>query len=248
MPAMLTLVERRGRVMRKDLVAPKSLPSLPMPNLKEMEGWGKLGAEEQAAVRTNTEGLLGAAWYERFSRVQQGRFAAKLQDILLERGMWVEFVRSVPYLRQKERSIYRYIAQWKWLEQHIPELAREAVITWDLDVRLVKAHMPPETTSPKEIAAWAAELKEKQKKAQYRRGKNDADDTDPRTLQEEIFRSFRLARRQLPRNPKAQTKWFEELLGYMMTEAGYSSPKSFSPIAVPEEFKTGPGRPKSGAA
>lgn len=70
-----------------------------------------------------------------------------------------------------------------------------------------------------------------------------SEQTTPHTRQRDAFRLGRAAMRDM--STKEKLAWLDDLVGYLMSEAGIQSAKSFHPAVVPEEFKQGRGRPRS---
>lgn len=66
--------------------------------------------------------------------------------------------------------------------------------------------------------------------------------SDPNTKQRDAYRMVRSALKGMTGPEKMA--WVDDFVGYVMTEAGIHSKKTFAPAAIPDEFRQGRGRPK----
>lgn len=65
---------------------------------------------------------------------------------------------------------------------------------------------------------------------------------DKELLKERAYRAIKYGLTYVSK--RERESWFEEVVGMGMTKAGYASAVRFSPIAIPEEYDAGPGRPR----
>lgn len=129
--------------------------------------------------------------------------------------------------------------------------------TEGVEMMLANGDTPPNTEDPAKVNRWwekAAICKQEldaspRKKATITRRleKKNADlfiraNSDSSTKQRDAYRMIRSAMKDMTGAEKVS--WLDDLVGMAMTEAGIASRKSFSPQAIPEEFKQGRGRPR----
>lgn len=232
---------------------PKSLVLMPPTTISQIEGWSELKPEEQSAVASESQALFQEIANEGFSKLNQGRHLAAIRDILEPKKLWLKFLKTLPNIT--ERSAYRYITAWTHAEKTLPEpalkvlLSRGAnMVSTSKDKPLgaytlpLKRLPPPKDGSPEELQEWATKL-EKAKNASMNRQHSEPVVTEE-SLLEEAFRFARICFRKLPNNHKVRARWVHNLDGMMLAQLGVSNSQSIKPIAAPEEFLTGPGRPR----
>jgi hypothetical protein len=66
--------------------------------------------------------------------------------------------------------------------------------------------------------------------------------SDPQSKQRDAYRLVRSALKELTASEKMA--WLDDFIGYLMTEAGIHSKKTFTPVAIPEDYRQGRGRPR----
>ena len=69
---------------------------------------------------------------------------------------------------------------------------------------------------------------------------------DPQTLLKECYKFCSLRFKRLPNNAKTKQNFLHSLFGMLATDAGVSK-IAVTPMAIPEEFRIGRGRPRAAA-
>lgn len=228
---------------------------------------GKLTADEQGAVISETNDLAQSLLIHHNSGMQVGEHLARLQGILEPHSLFGRYLKTFHF---SKKSAYRYMKQWnnaKTLPGAIVQaaMARNIQIGGDTDLRPYGAYTeavrllpPPASPTNEQAETWLAKLEEVRK--ENRLSTADAlggaggeqftmpEPTDPQTALREAFRFVRNRYRQLPNQSKLRAGWVRSLVGMMLTELGVSGQQAFAPIAVPEDFRQGRGAPARRAA
>ena len=162
-----------------------------------------------------------------------------------------------------ERTSYRYMETWEHAQKAFQnKLILNAVMARGLKIisydkhqplgkytKAVKLLPPPRNPSPAQANAYVAKLEQKQKEIRDHDKNNpsiEASETTPvdkETLLKSNYRSIRNALKIL--RGRAKRNFLESLFGMALTEAGIEVPTSFSPKGISEEYRQGPGRPRS---
>lgn len=115
---------------------------------------------------------------------------------------------------------------------------------------IVKHRLPPPKNPDFESAVkYVEDLKKTvtERKARIRKlaHKGELVVGEPDVLLRSAYAAINRYFRRLPNNSRTRMKWVDDLTGMLMSDAGITSARSFSPSAVPEDFKPRPvGRPK----
>lgn len=232
----------------------KALTTVPKELFVTLEGWGDLSASEQTKVIDETQALGDELMQEGWSKLAQGRHLSELRKVLEPKQMFVNFLNNIP--RINIRSAYRYMNAWESAEKVLPEPALRVLLSRGINIigakadepfgaytEPLKALPPPKTGDREKYGEWADKLEEAKKRQRNRRRRGEDGTNNITELLKEAFMFTRRNFRRLPRNHKSRMRWMTELVGMMMTELGVSNAQSFSPVAVPEDFRRGPGRP-----
>lgn len=163
-----------------------------------------------------------------------------------------------------ERSAYRYMETWQNAQKAFNNklilnaaMARGLkIISYDKHqplgkyTKAVKLLPPPKNPSPAQANEYVTKLEQKQKEIRDQDKSNppvEASDAstpvDKETLLKQNYRSIRNALKSL--RGRAKRNFLDSLFGMALTEAGIASTTSFSPEAIPEEYRQGPGRPRT---
>jgi hypothetical protein len=176
------------------------------------------------------------------------------------------FEKAMKYLKINLRMAYRYMSGFTNVDQAWHENLVTAAIIKGLNfvsvdedhpfgkyteaVRLLPTPSNPDmetaTRYLEQLEETRRELNTKRKTLQAA-GKNvppPITDTkkDPELLKERAYRGIKYGLTFVSK--RQRQAWFEEVVGMAMTKAGYSSATTFSPMAVPDEYDAGPGRPR----
>lgn len=157
------------------------------------------------------------------------------------------------------RTAYRYMETWNNAQKTFPELVLKAAMARGLKVlsynneeplgkytRAVKRLPPPKNPSPAEAHEYVVKLETLQK--ELRDDNKAALDAAPADKEELLRQSYRTARNAIHAlKGRAKRSYLDALVGMLLTEAGIASMTSFEPEAIPEDFRRGPGRPRTAA-
>lgn len=239
--------------MNKNLSPPASV-ALTLTALSNLSWWGQLNQEDQLLVKTEVTELRRAKFREGASKLDQGKHLLALRDALEPKRC---FVRLLDTMRINTRTAYRYMDLYKEARRRFPGeqinwILASGIDIWKYPDSVLKRNPPPQLTSDiREIKQYEKKLVQDVrllKKGRLEGSKKDGDEYQPPTTDElmgQCFAFWRARFRQLPNNSKSRANWTRDLVGMLLTEMGVSGSQSFSAIAVPEEFRRGPGRPKT---
>lgn len=165
----------------------------------------------------------------------------------------------------EERNAYRYMDGYKNACLAFPEPVLRAAVALGLDIvstsknrplgkytEVVKLLPPPANPDPAEAARYVGQVKQtyKERRRAIAQGKIEPEvmedeeeiQRDPEFLLKQNFRGVKNALTHVPK--RQQKRWLERLFGMVLAQQGIGNPMTFSPEAVPEDFKQGPGRPR----
>lgn len=237
----------------KQNLSPPSAVALTVSQLSSLPWWGQLSQDDQNLVKMEVAELRRAKFREGASKLEQGQHLLALRDRLEPKRC---FVRLLDTMRINMRTAYRYMDLYKEARRRFPGdqlswILASGIDIWKYPDSVLKRNPPPELTAGiTEIKSYEKKLAQdvrKLKRGQIEGSKKDGDDFHPPTTDElmgQCFAFWRARFRQLPNNSKSRANWTRDLVGMFLTEMGVSGPQTFSPIAVPEDFRRGPGRPK----
>lgn len=222
----------------------------------------KLDEDVQGKVKTEAYQLAAAMHANIVSRVAIAAHLTALHEILEPLHLFEKFIRNFHFTK---RTAYRYIAAYENAGRAVQNetLMKVAAIrginilggdeTKPLGKYTAAAaiYPPPKTANDETAVRYWDDLEKtrkeinadpKRRAAAEKQIEHKAIRKDPRTLMKKTFQIFRATLRRVP--SRSRDDWFEELIGMMLTEAGFQSAKSLKPCAVPEDFKAGRGRPR----
>lgn len=222
-------------------------------------GWQNLNTDEQNTVVRETEEMAEAVVREGFSKLEIGKHLSEVRKVLEPHGIFVDYLKEIPQINW--RTAYRYMSTWENVQESLPEHALKFLLARGVNIvgyskdeplgaytePLAKLP-PPKSQSSEVLNKWVDDLMDMTAKQKHKRKKlamNGEDESDPEILLKESVRFSVRNFRKLPRNHKSRTAWMQKLVGMLLNELGVANPMSFSPIAVPEDFRT--GRPKNAA-
>lgn len=213
--------------------------------------WEKLDRDEQRVVVEESQALGRALFQVASSRLEMGKRMIKLRDTLKE-----YFRDHMRNFHISERTYFRIIEDYKETTKLLTPKVMPVIMAANRDFgrksyRLIlKKNPPPDTSDSTQILSWAdgveREHKAYMKAAKGRKaleGEIVRPTVEPEALLEKAFRPARLQFHRLSTEHKVRSNWMRKLVGMLMTELGVSGQMSFSPVAVPEEFRRGRGRP-----
>lgn len=224
---------------------------------KELAGWSGLKPDEQKTVVSQTQALAGELINEGRSKLQQGQHLAAIRAILKPKQMWMGYLKSLG--RVNPRTADRYINTWEALaKRELPPPAVEYLLGQGLDIvgqdkkaplgaytMAFEKHPEPKGNTKTAYKEWTENLRSVANQIKGGRGPRKPDpEVTNESLMKEVFQFFRVCYRKLPSDShKAKARWINELTGMMLSQLGVSNPQTIKPIAAPEDFLRGPGRP-----
>lgn len=225
-------------------------------------GWFKrMDDDTKAAVEQETEQLSSAMLNAFRSKLAMGQHLGTLQSLL--EGNFVKYLRN---FGMNQSTCYRYIAGFRnaaaVLDKRILDVAaaRGINLLGDTEDRplgvftaAAKKLPPPKNPDAEKASQWLDNLNivRKQLKAAGTDGKGKPEveyvaekEVDPQHAAKEIYRVFRSRNGALDKNPKTKRNFLHFVVGLFLTEQGISNPTTFEPVAIPDDFRQGRGRPR----
>jgi hypothetical protein len=215
-----------------------------------------LPENEQVVLQTEGEALATAMLIQGFSRLAIGAHLIKVQAILEPHGRFGRFLRR---FRFTARTAYRYIQRYENASANLPDAILKAAMLRGIDISgespeaplgkyttAAKRLPPPSEPTPDQAATWLDQVVAVQKAEVIDRSTPELVapvPQDPDTLLKECYRFVSIRYKKLPIGSKVRSRWVHQLTGMLMTELGVSHPQPISPIAVPDDFRVGRGRP-----
>jgi hypothetical protein len=155
------------------------------------------------------------------------------------------------------RTAYRYMETWRNAQKAFPEPVLKAAMIRGLKVlsynnqeplgkftKAVKLLPPPKNPTPTEAHDYIVKLEQKQR--EIRDDSKAGIEAMPADKDELLRQSFRMGRNALQSlKGRAKRSYLDTLVGMLLTEAGIASLTQFEPEAIPDDFRRGPGRPRS---
>jgi hypothetical protein len=248
--ARVTILPPGSKQEAKQLVLVERIESLKFFNkMKEREREELVDETRQFGQALMAHGMAGVA---------MGAHLDKIKKLIGPYNGWTKFCKNfnIP-VRNADRMIDGYLNAAKTFPEPILRgLAARGVKIVGYDdskplgvlTDIVKKLPPPRNPSPEKVNEYLDELDEKvkEKRARARKAANKGQvvEAEPETLLRSAYRSCNGAFRRLPNNTRTRRKWLDDLIGYLLADFGLSNPQSFSPHAVPEDFRPNPvGRP-----
>jgi hypothetical protein len=245
----------RGQYNRnKTALVPKGIVKAEM--FTTLPWWDKLTAHEQSNVIAEGQKLAQSMLTYGQARLQVGEHLAALQGILEPHNLFGKFLKT---FRFSVRTAYRYIAGYKNASARLPQavltaaMARGVNIVGDSEekplgvyTKAAEALPPPTNPNPVQAETWLTQLEVVRK--QNRETPTEMPAGDPEVLKREVVRFASLRFERLPQHKRTREAWAKQVVGLLMTKFGISTPQSFTPLPVPEEYQVHRGRPRSIAA
>ena len=221
-----------------------------------LQGWDKLNEDEQNTVITEGHNLAVALLAHGNSRIAIGEHLSKLRSVLEPHNMFTRFLKNFHF---SKRTAYRYISGFENAKARLPEvvlkaaMARGVNIIGESEVKplgiytdAVKKLPPPQHPSVEQANTWLTQVEQVRKdvKQQASVGFTMPEPMDVQMALKESFRFISTRYKRLPNNSKVRGAFVRTLVGMILTELGVSGPQTFSPTAVPEDFRAQRGRPR----
>lgn len=232
---------------------------VPTASFTELSWWGKLNQEEQSVVLSEGQQLASALLQFGYSRMAIGEHLSRLQGVLEPHNLFTRFLKNFHF---SKRTAYRYIAGFQNAKQRLPEtvlkaaMARGVNIIGDSEIKPLGVYTdavaklpPPSNASEVQANTWLDQIE------QVRKDTRASGETmnvlavpvpqDPQTLLKECYRFISMRYKRLPNNSKTKANFVRSLIGMILAELGVSGQQTFAPVAIPEEFRVGRGRPRT---
>lgn len=227
--------------------------------LSSLSGWERLESHDQKAVQAETKALAEALIGFGFSKLSVGEHLTKIREVLEPKRMFISFLRRFNF---SQRTAYRYIQGYENARQRLPEPVLKAAMARGYNVightddkplgaytDAIKRLPPPRTQDPAKISVYLDEVEEARRRSGQRRAKREKQAEtemvyDSDVLLKECYRFIDSRFKRLPHTKKVRSAWVERLIGMVLTDLGSSTAQSFSPVAVPQDFRAVRGRPR----
>lgn len=233
--------------------------------VQQLPFWAKLKERERTDLTDEIKGFVTAKIHEATSGLAMGMHLQRMRAILApHRGAYKRLLRST--CRFSYRTGDRYI---KGYENALKHLKSENIVkaaaaiglpmfssTSDKQplgkyTRAVQMLPPPRNPDPEQSMRYVQQVdqtyKEEKKHIAERKkaGKPvhvEAPKYDKKDLQMNAYRATRNALTHIP--SRGKVAFLETHVGMLLTELGISGKTSFSPEAIPDDFRQGRGRPR----
>lgn len=204
-------------------------------NPEKFHDWSKLEPHDQDRVRQETLKLEEARGLESKSKLGQGEHLSKLQSILLPKKMFLSYIKEV--FGMSRATAYRYIELYAVAQSKLPSPVLDMAIQSGtrINAQILKDNPPPKTEDRSKIQEYLSNLRPMRVEVAK----------SPDVLLKECVNFVSTRWGQLPSNHKARTAFVQSLVGMLLGKFGIANTQSFSPMAVPENFKSQRGRKKA---
>jgi hypothetical protein len=235
-----------------DLVPAEAFVSMP--------GWDKLDETEQSTVLSEGHGLAHELLVHGTSRMAIGAHLYKLRNVLTPHGLYGRFLK---YFHFSKRTADRYVAGYENANKLLPEpivraaMARGINIIGDTAMKplgiytgAVKKLPPPKNPDTVQANTWLNQIEQvrKDERQAAPAGIISIEPIDAQMALKECFRFINTRYKRLPNNSKTRSAFVRSLVGMILSELGVAGPQTFTPTAVPEDFRAQRGRPREQAA
>lgn len=264
-PTTITVLPPTAMKEAKDYVPEQSFTKL--------DFWDALSKQEQSTLVTEGRSLAASMIVNATSGLAIGFHLKQIQTLLLKkRGAFTHFLNH-QFNAKNPSTAYRYIREYERLEGMLPDNLLRAMVakgvalfsasprrplgsfTEAFELLRSNGELPPNSEDPdtnmryiRKLERTREELQQDPRKLRAITRKLDkaqeewlAEQITPATRQRDAYRLARAAMRDM--TSKEKLAWLDDLVGYLMTEAGIQSARQFHPGVIPEEYKQGRGRP-----
>lgn len=229
---------------------------IPRDRFAQFEWWGKLDVRTQTTVEDKTQELARALMMQGSSKLATGKVLAEIRDILEPQRLFLKYIREGFHMSQ--RTAYRYIVGYENTAKRLPSQVLERAMARGFNMigdtpekplgiytDIVKKLPVPKTEAKAD--AWLDDVEEARRKIRSRLARRaateDEDMVDPDEALKECYRFINIRLRRLP-GGRTKGNWVRNLVGMVMTSAGIGNEQSFTPVAVPSDFRAQRGRPR----
>ena len=221
--------------------------------------WDKLNIDEQQTVEHEGRGLAEALLNFGASRMAVGERLATLQEILEPHKCFVRFLQHFHF---SQRTAYRAIRGYHNAKQSLPPVALQVASARGMNMlgesetkplgiytEAVKKLPPPAVQDVAKMQVWLDKVEALRKETARipvsERPRLVAEPSHDRNLLlKEAYRAIHRCYGQLPGNSKTRANWVRDLVGHLLIDLGTRGPQTYSPVAIPEDFRAVRGRPR----
>lgn len=206
-------------------------------NPETFHGLSKLEPNEQDKVKAESQKLTEALRSETQSKLAVGEALVRLRDVLEPKKIFVSYLRyafemSVP-------TAYRYIEYYTTAHSKLPKPVIEMALQRGakIDIAAIEKNPPPDTKDKGKIIEYLSNLRPVRVEVAQ----------SPDLILKECVNFVSTRWDRLPNNQRAKVTFMRNLIGMLMTKFGTASEQTFSPMAIPDNFRTARGRPRIAA-
>lgn len=211
-------------------------------NLATIDGWEKLEPNEQTLVRDEALALDTALELEGKAKLSVGEHLYNIREVLEPKRMFTKFLTSL-HRGFSRATAYRYIDMYTAAKTLLPEPIIKAAMLRGanrINVKAIEASPPPDTTNVVKINEYLDSIEHP--------FRAHTPESNPEVLKKECVNFVTSRFERLPRAGRTRPAWMVSFLGMCLAGAGYTTPITVEPVAIPEYYRGTRGRPKAAAA
>lgn len=215
-----------------------ALSGLPSHDLTTIEGWNDLDKSEQVTVKTEVTNLDKALIAAGTARLRVGEHLYNIREVLEPKRLFTQFLNCCTTF--SKASAYRYIDMYTAARNVLPETVMNRVMLRGMDrinLEAVRQMPPPRTTNVTKIDDYLSKIERHREPANVQEATMD-------DLKKRFYHNFRGLVAQIPVNTRLRTFWMRDCLGMALTELGFNTTQTISPVAIPDSFVSARGRPR----
>lgn len=226
--------------------------------LATLSWWEKLNPQEQTEVQNETNQLIQAMVNYGYSRLAIGEHLSKVRAILEPHSLFGKYLKN---FRFSVTTAYRYISGYENVQNRLPQNILKLAMAKGYDIigtsevkplgvytDAVNQLPPPPHANDTQAETWLEQVEQVRKTIKSGNRAEGAQvisiPQDPDVLLKECYKFVSIRYKKLPINHKTRAAWVRSLVGMMLTELGVGGSQAFSPVAIPQEFQAGRGRPR----
>lgn len=209
-------------------------------NPEKFHGWGSLEPNEQDKLTTEMQALERATTTYEMSNLEIGEHLDRIGQILTPKRQFNKWLTWWLDTRKKAKSrswAYQALKEYQDVRNSVPkpvlDMAKQRGTK--LSVEVLAQNPPPKSTDKEAIVRYLDNVKPMRVEVAK----------SPDVLLKECVNFVSTRWGQLPSNHKARTAFVQSLVGMLLGKFGIANTQSFSPMAVPDNFKSQRGRKKA---
>lgn len=225
--------------------------------LKTFSFFKGLNESEQKVVETESTELLHAMSGFGNARIAIGEHLSRIKDVLTPHNVYGRYfaaARKLGLFTMNIRTADRYVAGYRNAKALLPKpivnlaLERGVNIIGDTEQKpfgqytdAVRQLPPPTKPTEEQARVWLNQVEDVRKKSRAVAGFSIVPQ-DPGTLLQQCYRFVALRYKKLPHTKRVRDNWVRSLMGMLATEFSVTAVYQ---TAIPEEFRTQRGRPRT---